>query len=444
MEIRDESRPDIAHAKLFNKRSDMKIRDESSDNGSDETTSLHSTVKKPKTNFSKYANPSKMTYEESENEDSEDGDLSSEDSGSDQDSGSYNSSASGRSARKEFTHRLSHDPQEGIKKRKLLIEMKVMERDHGIELSHGISEKSSLSELELEHGMHKKYIDNESTKEFYRMWIIQFANMVELITMAYNPMNVRLKNWSTNLDQNIHKFDEVLGELANKYGSGSTPPEIRLIFLLFTSASMYHASQKAIEMVGGNAMNNIAQAMNNTNGGNSNSGNATGGGMAMPDLSSLFGGGSGGGTFNPFEMLKAFNPSPPPSANERAQTQSQQSQSQPQPVRQMNSSEIQQNSIPNYGMHTIPQKPTGPLINPPKPINIDGFSNIPQSSTPDYVAQNSSVSRFAKQNNVPPSPSRFSVASSDSGTSVEISFKPNKGKKKTTSVKAKRGFKLDN
>ena len=460
MEIQDESKPEFRKAKLFNKPSKMKIRDEVSDSESesDDTVSLNSNENRgPKVDYSKFANPSKIKVHNNHNSDDDsnsDDDLSSDDSDSGSDSDSdYDSDDddSDHSVRKSYKdiHRLAPDPQEGIKKRKILIELKVMERDHGIELSHGISEKSNLDELELEKKMHKQYIGNESTKEFYRMGIVQFANMIELVTMAYNPMNVKLKGWSSNLNENIHSFDEVLGELAEKYGSGTTPPEIRLIFALCSSAFMYNMNQKAVEMMGGGALNNINQAMANTTGARS-----SGTGMQMPDLGSLFGGGSGG--FNPLDLLKAFKPSAPPSANGQSTQQrvnTQQQQQQQQTRQQLNPQQIASQSIPNQGtnsllnnpnnFHSVPTKPVGPLINPPKPMNTDGFNNRPQSTLPDYVAQNTqqSSNRFAQP--APNSPGRFSLASSDSGESIEINFKPQQKRKKTSSKKVKRSFKLN-
>lgn len=415
MEFEDESKPKIHKAKIFNQPSNMQIKDEDSD--SEETLSLQST--KPKMDFSQYANPSKLeTYEEDES-DEEDDDLTTEGDFSEEDSDGETRTVASNSFNNQFTQKMSRDPQEGIKKRKILIELMSMKRTHGIELSHGISERSSLAELSLERDMHKKYLEIEETKALYRGWIVHFANGAELISgiVPKNKyLNPKLKGWSGHIHQNIEEFDSCLRDLAEKYGSGSSPPELRLIYLLFTSAAMYHVTQKGKEMLGNDTMNNLNKAMSNMQGGNSGGG----GNMQGPDLGSVM------GNFNPFEMLNAFRPSAPPNQAQSAPPPPQQTRSQ---VPQMNQSQIQQNSIPNFG-HVAPSKPTGPLINPGKPMDLSGIDvTRPMNTSPDIVAQ-----RLA-----PPSPGRFSVESSDS--EPEIKYRPTtKRKKKTGSIK--RGFKL--
>jgi len=419
MEFQDESKPEIHKAKIFNKPSNMQIKDEDSD--SEETVSVQST--KPKMDFSQYANPSKLkTYEEDES-DEDDDDLTTEgdfdDSDDDDSDGSDDRTtlADTGTFQNQFTQKMSRDPQEGIKKRKILIELMSMKRTHGIELSHGISEKSSLAELTLERDMHKKYLEIEETKSLYRGWVIHFANGAELITgiVPKNKyLNPKLKGWSGHVHQNIDEFDSVLRDLAEKYGSGSSPPELRLIYLLMTSAAMYHIAEKGKEMLGGDTMSNLNKAMAMDSSGNS--------GMQGPDLGNMM------ANFNPMEMFKAFRPSPPPNQQSQPQQQQRQNMNPQVSTQQMNSQQIRQNSIPNYS-HVAPSKPTGPLINPGQPrIDLNGFDvTRPINTSPDVISQKMA----------PSSPGRFSVESSDSEPSIK--YKPRR-KKKTGSVK--RGFKL--
>ena len=70
------------------------------------------------------------------------------------------------------------------------------------------------------------------------------------------------------------------------------------------------------------------------------------------------------------------------------------------------------------------------LMNPPQHQPMyDGFDLKPQTTTPDYAAQQNHQQQNVRR---PSSPSRFSVASDDSGSSIDISFSKKKGKKKAT------------
>jgi hypothetical protein len=417
MEFEDESKPAIHKTKMFDKRSNMQIRDEDAD--SEETVSVKST--KVKMNFSQYANPSKLKSYEEDESDEDDDDLTTEggfdesdEDDSDEDDDNTTVVESGK-FQNQFTQKMSRDPQEGIKKRKILIELMSMKRTHGIELSHGISDKSSLAELALERDMHKKYLEIEETKSLYRGWIIHFANGAELLTGVVPKnkyLNPKLKGWSSQVHQNIDEFDSVLRDLAEKYGSGSSPPELRLIYLLFTSAAMYHVAEKGKEMLGNNTMSNLNKAMAGMDSGENN------GGMQGPDLSNMM------ANFNPMEMFKAFRPSPQP--NQPSVSQQEQPKQQ-----QMNSEQIRQNAIPNYG-HLAPTKPTGPLINPGQPMHLRGLEvTRPTNTSPDLVAKQVT----------PHSPGRFSVDTSDS--EPEIKYRPSNSKIKKKTGNIKRGFKLN-
>ena len=75
---------------------------------------------------------------------------------------------------------------------------------------------------------------------------------------------VHLEGWSQSVHENLSDFDEVLGELAEKWGAGSTSPELRLLFIMATSAFMYSSAQSQKAMMSNATMNNLEQAMANS------------------------------------------------------------------------------------------------------------------------------------------------------------------------------------
>ena len=66
---------------------------------------------------------------------------------------------------------------------------------------------------------------------------------VEFMNDNYNPFDVKLQGWSEEINENVDDFDEVLGELYEKYkGDGKKmEPEIKMAFMLFGSAATFHA-----------------------------------------------------------------------------------------------------------------------------------------------------------------------------------------------------------
>jgi hypothetical protein len=70
------------------------------------------------------------------------------------------------------------------------------------------------------------------------------ATGIELLNNLYNPFNLELDGFSDNIYENIGDYDEIFEELHEKYGEQfSLPVEIRLLFMFFGSAIMFHFSK---------------------------------------------------------------------------------------------------------------------------------------------------------------------------------------------------------
>ena len=57
----------------------------------------------------------------------------------------------------------------------------------------------------------------------------------------FDPFDLKLDGWSEAVNENIDEYDEVFGELHEKYGGkAKMAPELKLLFMLGGSAAMLH------------------------------------------------------------------------------------------------------------------------------------------------------------------------------------------------------------
>ena len=69
--------------------------------------------------------------------------------------------------------------------------------------------------------------------------------MVNLI-----PFDINLDGWGESVSENLDDYDEVFGELHEKYG-GKTKmaPEIKLLFMMGGSAAMFTYDQYDVQII---------------------------------------------------------------------------------------------------------------------------------------------------------------------------------------------------
>jgi hypothetical protein len=66
-------------------------------------------------------------------------------------------------------------------------------------------------------------------------------NAVEFLNNKFDPFDIKLDGWSEQINENLTDYDDVFGELHEKYKSKATmAPELKLLFQLGGSAMMVH------------------------------------------------------------------------------------------------------------------------------------------------------------------------------------------------------------
>ena len=111
----------------------------------------------------------------------------------------------------------------------------------GVELSKKYSMESSLQEMMGEY----ETIMDEKTKQnsvkFQGNMLMAVINGMEFLNSKFDPFDIKLDGWSEQIQENISDYDDIFGELHEKYKSKATmAPELKLLFQLGGSAMMVH------------------------------------------------------------------------------------------------------------------------------------------------------------------------------------------------------------
>jgi len=127
-------------------------------------------------------------------------------------------------------------------------------RDKGIKLPKTFSMSSSYEEMnhEYERLLHHRKMDN--SVKMQRRMLVSFASMAEFVNnKTGNPFDVNLDGWSEHMNEEINTYDEVFEDLYEKYKeSANMAPELKLVFMVASSAFWFHISNNMSKSVMGN------------------------------------------------------------------------------------------------------------------------------------------------------------------------------------------------
>jgi hypothetical protein len=126
---------------------------------------------------------------------------------------------------------------------------------------------SSLDEIKNEYERVRNEIQTERSVAFFKRMLLLGVQGIEMMNTKFDPLGVDLDGWSEAMGYSMEnqEYDEVMAELYEKYkGRGQMSPEMRLIFMIISSATMFTISKKITKMDSGNAFKSfIGGFMNN-------------------------------------------------------------------------------------------------------------------------------------------------------------------------------------
>ena len=101
--------------------------------------------------------------------------------------------------------------------------------------------ESPLAEMKGEYEMIKNEREKKNSIKFQQKILLAFVSGIEFLNNKFDPFDIKLDGWSEADNENVDEYDEVFGELHEKYG-GKTKmaPELKLLFMLGGSAAMLH------------------------------------------------------------------------------------------------------------------------------------------------------------------------------------------------------------
>jgi hypothetical protein len=111
----------------------------------------------------------------------------------------------------------------------------------GIKLTKKYSMESNFQEMKGEYEMIVSEKEKSNSIKFQGKMIMAAITGVEFLNSRFDPFDIKLDGWSEQLNENIDDYDEIFGELHDKYKSkAKMAPELKLMFQMAGSAIMVH------------------------------------------------------------------------------------------------------------------------------------------------------------------------------------------------------------
>ena len=77
-------------------------------------------------------------------------------------------------------------------------------------------------------------------------WFMTLVNSVEYANAAFNPFDLNLDGWGEQVSEDLDSYDDIFGELYQKYKGGKLSPEISILLRLGFSAAVVNFTNKAL------------------------------------------------------------------------------------------------------------------------------------------------------------------------------------------------------
>ena len=123
---------------------------------------------------------------------------------------------------------------------KFLRKLEALEKK-GVELTKKYNMDSDLAEMQGEYEMIMEEKTKQNSVKFQGNMMMAIINGMEFLNNRFDPFDIKLDGWGEQINENINDYDDVFGELYEKYKSkASLAPELKLMFQLGGSAMMVH------------------------------------------------------------------------------------------------------------------------------------------------------------------------------------------------------------
>lgn len=111
----------------------------------------------------------------------------------------------------------------------------------GVKMTKRYNMESNFQEMKGEYEMIISEKEKSNSIKFQGKMLMAAITGVEFLNNRFDPFDIKLDGWSEQLNENIDDYDEIFGELHEKYKSkAQMAPEIKLLFQMAGSAIMVH------------------------------------------------------------------------------------------------------------------------------------------------------------------------------------------------------------
>lgn len=111
----------------------------------------------------------------------------------------------------------------------------------GIALSKKYTMESNLQEMKSEYDTINEEYSKQNSVKFQGNMLMAMINGLEYLNNKVDPFDIKLDGWGEQVNENLESYDEIFGELHDKYQSKATmSPELKLLFQLGGSAILVH------------------------------------------------------------------------------------------------------------------------------------------------------------------------------------------------------------
>lgn len=111
----------------------------------------------------------------------------------------------------------------------------------GVRLSKHYTMDSNLDEMKGEYEMIVSEKEKSNSVKFQGKMLMACITGLEFLNNKFDPFDLKLDGWAEQVNENINDYDEIFGELHEKYHSkAKMAPELKLMFQLAGSAIMLH------------------------------------------------------------------------------------------------------------------------------------------------------------------------------------------------------------
>ena len=136
---------------------------------------------------------------------------------------------------------------EKLRKKRMMIKRLDECREKGLIGNHvHFNNDSPYEEVEDEYETALEDKKKKESMKLYSWWFMTAVNTIEYANSAFNPFDINLDGWGEQVSDDIDSYDEIFGELHEKYKGGKLAPEIALLLRLGFSAAVVNFTNRAL------------------------------------------------------------------------------------------------------------------------------------------------------------------------------------------------------